>query len=512
MLSKESLIIIYLKAMHFKDGGFAMRWFLICFIVFYSSLIHARLIQIIHTNDLHSYFPGYENGNGGYARLMTKIKELRANAKERGVEVLQLDAGDWGDGTSFFLSDNGADSLRALEMLGTEVTTIGNHDHMLGGKVLGEQIRRSGVKTKFVASNITTTPEMELEGVLLPHLDLERAGIKIRIIGLTTSSDYFEYSMRPGDIHYSVPVGEKEAKKAKEEGRELVIALTHIGQYEDRALAQGSGSIDLIVGGHSHTKLSDIDWETNKNGKRIPIVQAWAHGLAVGSLLLDVSDTGEVKVVEYKLHEVGTPLQPDPEMVSFIEASAKKRNRLFDVPWDQVIGETHTHIRGYKNGMPNWGSSCWGWHMARATRKAVDADVGLHIAAFEGVAKEPGPVTFGDIIDNYPHVRKYGEQGWEIATVYMSGWKLRPFMFYLTRRGYGVNFSGAGYKLVEGTDDIDIADDAVYKVAFPAEVAHAIQGSLTQYRKYLDGLKFTGVHYWPSVMNYVKENSPISCN
>ena len=34
-----------------------------------------------------------------------KIKELRDNAQAQGIEVLQLDAGDWGDGTSFFLSD-----------------------------------------------------------------------------------------------------------------------------------------------------------------------------------------------------------------------------------------------------------------------------------------------------------------------------------------------------------------------------------------------------------------------
>ena len=123
------------------------------FFISLSSLAHGRLIQIIHTNDLHSYFTGNAKGAGGYARVMTKIKQLRAEAAIKGIEVLQVDAGDWGEGTSFFLSENGADSIKALEMLGVEVATIGNHDYLLGGNTLGRQIRAAGVKTKFVLAN-----------------------------------------------------------------------------------------------------------------------------------------------------------------------------------------------------------------------------------------------------------------------------------------------------------------------------------------------------------------------
>jgi 2',3'-cyclic-nucleotide 2'-phosphodiesterase (5'-nucleotidase family) len=232
--------------LNFNDGD-QMRVFIhiMCFLSLFPVMAEARQIQIIHTNDLHSYFAGY-NDLGGYPRVLTKIKEIRATAEARGIEVLQVDAGDWGDGTAFFLSDQGADSIRALELLGIEVSTIGNHDHMSGGKVLGDQIRRANVKTKFVAANVKTTPEMELEGVLTPYADLEKGGVKLRIIGLTTSSDYFEYSMRPGSIDYSVSVGEQEAKKAKSDGRELVIALTHIGLSEDKLLAQNSSSISLL--------------------------------------------------------------------------------------------------------------------------------------------------------------------------------------------------------------------------------------------------------------------------
>lgn len=471
------------------------------------SISEARQIQIIHTNDLHSYFTGYTSSIGGYPRVLTKIKELRANAEAKGIEVLQLDAGDWGDGTSFFLADQGADSIRALEMLGVEVSTIGNHDHMSGGKVLSDQLKSANVKTKFVAANVTTTPEMGLDGLLQPYVDLERGNIKIRVIGLMTSSDYFEYAMKPGNISYSVPIGEKEALKAKSEGRELVIALTHIGLIEDKQLALNSSAIDLIVGGHSHTKLENVVWQKNKNDKKVPIVQAWAHGLSVGSLLLDVSDDGVVKVVEYKLHEIVAPIENDPAMTTFVEQAAKKRNQLFEIRWDEIIGETETPITGSRDGYPTWRRSCWGNHVARAMRKAVGAQVGLSISGFAGVYKPAGPVTFGDIVDNFPHVHKPGDQGWEIATVYMQGWKLKPFMKYLTSQGYPVDFSGIGYLTLE-----DMDEKGTYRIAFPAEIAEAIKGSLTQYRHYLLGLKYTKKYLWPVLTDYVKTNSPIKCD
>lgn len=486
---------------HFIRGTFFL------FLISFTSLAHARLIQIIHTNDLHSYFTGYSDGKGGYARVMTKIKELKAEALKNGIDVLQLDGGDWGEGTSFYLAGSGVDSVKALEMLGTEVATIGNHDHQLGGPTLGRILRQSKVKTKFVVSNLVHTPSMELGDMIQPYLDLNRAGISIRIIGLTTSEKFFQYSIFPGKILHPVTTGEEEGKKAKIAGKELVIALTHIGRDQDELLVRESTSIDVIVGGHSHTKISKIDWQTNKLGKKIPIVQAWAHGLAVGSLTLDVKENGGgVKVVDYKLHEVGAA-EKDNEMIEFIERAKIRRNENLKYKANQLIGETETPMTGYLKGDPVHRQSCWAWHMATAARKAVGVPVGMHIAAFEGVYKPPGQVTYGDIADNFPHLRKFGDQGWEIATVFMSGIKLKTLMFIISRIPVGVTFSGLGYK----NGDYDINDKATYRIAFPAEVALAINTSYPAFSGFLNGPKYSGKYYWPVVADYIKKNSPINC-
>lgn len=479
----------------------------ILFMIFILPVIsEARRIQIIHTNDLHSYFSGYHNGVGGYAKLLTKIKEIKAEARAKGLEVLQLDAGDWGDGTSFYLSDQGADSIRALELLGVEVAAIGNHDHMIGGKVLGEQIRRANVETKFVAANIVPTPDMALDEVVLPYVDVNKAGIKIRVIGLTTSSNFYKYSMRPGTIKSPRVIGEKQAKKAKRDKRELVIALTHLGLSEDKKLVQNSSEIDVVIGGHSHSRLNKEVWVSNKEGKGVPIVQAWAHGLGVGVLTLDVSKRGKLKVISYKLHQVPNSTLDDSLMKTFVEESSLRRSDEVTQDWDEVLGESKVPFYGNENGHQNWKGTCWGKHIARATREAVGAEVGLNVPGFAGAHRPAGPVTFGDIVDHFPHIRNFGDQGWEIATVSMPGWKLRPLMYFFSRIGYGLDFSGLGYKSIDSFED-----KALYTVAFPSEIAVAINGSLPIFKGILRDLEYNKVYLWEVLSKYVKENSPIQC-
>ena len=474
----------------------------------FSFLSHARLIQIIHTNDLHSYFAGYNTGAGGYARVRTKIKEIREEARLKGIEVIHLDAGDWGEGTSFYHSNEGIDSLRALELLGVNVATIGNHDHMVGGKMLGEQIRKAGVNTRFTVANIKTTPAMNLRDVVFPFIDLEKANISIRVIGLTTAQAFFQYTMAPGKILDPVLIGEREAKAAKKAGRELVIALTHLGMTKDIELAKKSSSFDLIIGGHSHSKLDSIYWARNKYGKGVPIAQAWAHGLGVGSLLIDLNEKSEVQVIDYKLHEIDETVAPDSEMQDFVKRSIVRRNSSFPFDWNEVIGDSEGPLTGYVSGHLVYRRSCWGWHLATAAREAAHATVGVHVASFEGVFKPAGPVTRGDIADQFPHVRKFGDQGWEIATVRLPGWLLRPVMFIVSRLRLGVTFSGLGYN---NKGEPQVKDKTMYTVAFPAEVAYAINTSMPGYRYILRGLKFTGKYYWPVMNDYVERNSPLKC-
>lgn len=497
----------------------------------FSLISQARLLQIIHTNDLHSYFKGLRDGRGGYARLKTRIDQLREESHAQGIEVLQLDGGDFGEGTSFFMSEEGSASVKALGMLGTEITVIGNHDHLMGGNILGQQIRRANIKTRFLSANIVQTPEMQLGNLIRPYVDVERGGIKIRVIGLSTAEIHYQYALKPGFITPSVPVGVAQSERGRKEGRELIIALTHIGQKKDVELAKKSSEIDLIVGGHSHDFLENVRWETNKKKKRVPIVQAGAHGLVVGSLLIDLKDSGELNVVSYKLHRIEEPMAEDGVMASFVATAVDNRNQYFGGRWDEVIGESQVQLSGYKDGQPSLKDSCWGKHMAKMTKEASGASLAVHLADFEGEQIPAGPITFGDMIDNFPHTRQYGDPGWEIATIHVKGSVLKSLLGAIInlKDTKGISLSGVTYKTIRVPTFVpylggkvipygmrtaagSIKNKGDYSVAFPGEVAHALKESLPNVTKTLfPGLKNTGKYYWKVMEEYIRSNSPISC-
>ena len=490
----------------------------------------AKLLQIIHTNDLHSYFKGYKDGRGGYAKLKVKIDELRARAQSQGIEVLQLDGGDFGEGTSFFMSREGSASIEALGMLGTDIAVIGNHDHMLGGKILSEQIKKANVPTRFISANLVQTPEMNLGNLVTPVADISKAGISIRVIGLSTAEAHFQYPLLPGFILPAVPVGVALADVARKNGKELVIALTHIGQKSDINLAKKSSEIDLIVGGHSHTRLEEVLYVKNKKNKNIPIVQAGSHGLVVGSLLIDLKDDGSLEIVDYKLHEILPPMEEDQKMAHFVTEATHDRNQYFGGRWDEIIGETLIPLSGYKNGMNPTKASCWGEHMAKMSQEASGADLAIHLAQFEGLALEPGQVTFGDMIENFPHFRNYGDPGWEISTIQVSGKALKIILkAVINLQDLGVNFYGMHYRAFKIPSFIPfigskqyayglrvngkkINNKTQYTVAFPSEIGHALKLTLPKAaRKHIPELKNTGEYYWHVMEEYLKTNSPIQC-
>lgn len=70
----------------------------------------------------------------------------------------------------------------------------------------------------------------------------------------------------------------------KEEGCDVIIALTHLGFREDIELAEKSSEIDIIVGGHSHTTIEDKRVVKNLKEKEVIVVQDGEKGEYVGRL------------------------------------------------------------------------------------------------------------------------------------------------------------------------------------------------------------------------------------
>ena len=134
-----------------------------------------------------------------------------------------------------------------------------------------------------------------------PYAIIERGGVKVGLIGLMSQELY-------GLVNQNNLVGIKvlspveTARKYIKELRpkvDLLVAITHQGVDEDSALAEEVSGLDIIIGGHSHTRL-----KSPRVVNHIPIVQTGSNCENLG--VLDVTlEHGRVVAVNWK---------PDPTL------------------------------------------------------------------------------------------------------------------------------------------------------------------------------------------------------
>ena len=84
----------------------------------------ATTLTILHTNDTHSQVEPKADGRGGYARRMGLI----AREREQDPNLLLLDAGDFSQGTPYFNFFHGRVEIDALNRMGYDAATLGNHE------------------------------------------------------------------------------------------------------------------------------------------------------------------------------------------------------------------------------------------------------------------------------------------------------------------------------------------------------------------------------------------------
>jgi len=496
---------------------------------FLSASSWAKVIQIIHTNDLHSYYVGTRNQLGGYARIKSLTDKLRSEATSRGIPTLHLDGGDFGEGTSFYLSDKGTDSIRALDLLGIDVVVLGNHDFLVSAKDLRRQILDSKLKATLLSANFRFKGLAGLKKHMPDYVDFNFEGKKLRIVGLTTSDYHFQYPLLPKNFIASPKkVFAKQERKAKKHGVDFLIALTHIGYSEDKDLAAKSSNLDLVVGGHSHTSLPKPVIVTNTIGKQIPIVQAGANTQHLGVMEIDL-DTK--KIVSYRYFDITRDISEDEKIKEFVEEAKVKRDQYLGRSWDETIGFSEIPLSGTFNGHVGSAdtNTCWSRHLARIARLKTNADIGLQFDVFQGERIAAGEIRYGDIIDNYPHFRKFNDPGWQISKVSMQGYVLKKLIGSLAvadekfKTSFdGLQVVGANRRIGNFTITKDDPENAfingspisnwkVYSVALPREIPYAFIRTI----KFWSFLMFRHWSNWgwyyPAIESYIKENQPLRC-
>jgi 2',3'-cyclic-nucleotide 2'-phosphodiesterase (5'-nucleotidase family) len=170
---------------------------------------------------------------------------------------------------------------------------------------------------------------------------------------------------------------------------DVIIVLSHLGFPEDLKLAYLIGGIDVIVGGHSHTRVE----KPRTVGSTI-IVQAWEHGKTLGVLDLEVYD-GRVALSEGHLEKI---LASGPRDEA-VQELVKKYQTQVDEVLGQVIGETTVfldgqNVRRRETNLGNW--------LADLIRQTANADVAVLNGGGIRRSLAAGPISLRDIQEIIP--------------------------------------------------------------------------------------------------------------
>ncbi len=288
-------------------------------------------IRVLHINDFHGfagpYTPlGSDEMLGGIAYLSAKANKLRAEKPS-----LFLAAGDMIQGNNWANLTQGESVIELMNLMRFDAMVVGNHEFDFGQDILKKRVAEA--KFPVLGANV--------EGleVLTPYAIKEIAGVKVAILGVVT--DETPVSTHPGNVAGLTFIHPEAAVKkymTELKGKaDIIIVLSHIGYYADRLLAEKVEGIDVIVGGHSHTKiLSPVII-----GNTI-IVQAWEHGKALGVLDLVVKYG---KIVKFDGHLEEIKPEPDKEDRAVMELVERYEEQI-DSVLSKKVGEAFADFDG----------------------------------------------------------------------------------------------------------------------------------------------------------------------
>ncbi len=362
------------------------------------------LLRVLAINDLHGALePQTWPWSGGRAVGGAPALKAWFDTLSRACHctTVRLDGGDEMQGTLLSNVGYGRAAVAALNAFGIDAAAIGNHEFDWSVDTL--RARMAEAHYRFLAANITDTTGRARPDWAEPWTLLERGGQKIAVIGLalratpTNTAPRNVSGLAFGDGAAAVKRVLPQARAAAS----FVIVVAHEGAFCDSggdaaagplaaAACHGeildvarrldSGSVDLIVSGHTHSLVNTV-----VNG--IPVVQARSSGAGIAVVDFVRGPGGRREV----LARVETPytdrVSPDPELQNLIA--------LFKVGIENLTSRAITRIKvDLRRGGDEYGL---GRLIADAMRNVAKADVAIVNNGGIRADLAAGTATYGDL-------------------------------------------------------------------------------------------------------------------
>jgi 5'-nucleotidase len=399
-------------------------------------------IRLLGVNDFHGHLEAPRAGVGGAAWLMAHLQ--RATVPGR---TIRVHAGDM-VGASPLISSwfHDEPTMLAGNMFGFDVGTLGNHEFDEGGDELirmlqggqrtgpaaykrdanGELVNTSapdypGAAYPYIAAN-TVDREGKLD--LPPYTVIERAGVRVGFIGVTTPStptfllDRYAERFRFTDISDAV---NRWVAVLRRRGVRTIVVLAHAGgptQDESDApdfvgeiieeAREMSSDVDVVIAGHSHSRLDIRVPNVDGVGDKL-IVEALSYGIAFDLVDLTIDRrTGDVVAKSGRVPGTPHDIARDDRMEALVDGYRRRVAPLAT----KVLGITDT-------GLTRAGGEL-GRLAADAEREFAKTDAAVVNQGALRADIDPGPITYGEVAEAlaYDH---------PVMRVELTGRELRAF-------------------------------------------------------------------------------------
>lgn len=359
-------------------------------------------ITIFHTNDIHGHLDAWKGWEGelkdqtigGLDRIAARVREQRATMAPN--SSLLLDAGDTIGDTMIADETEGRAIIETMNAMGYDAMVVGNHEP----DYTAEKLRTRIAEARFpvLAANI----KHRWRGKLFtkPYVIKTVNGIKVGILGIAypnTPLTTAKKNVKKLRFSQAVPTAQTYVPQMRDEGAQIIIALTHLGINADKHLAEKVDGIDVIVGGHSHNRMKDA-----LKVRQTLIVQAGAHGSDLGRLDLNIAN-GKVASFQRTLISV-----TGPESDSAVASTIAQQKAPFEQKMNAVIGNATSvipraqTIAGQEPAKRDAESPADDL-FADAVRESMKTQIAFLPGVGYGVALQPGNITTAELRNLIPH-------------------------------------------------------------------------------------------------------------
>jgi len=294
-------------------------------------------ITILSINDFHgSLAPAGKNV--GAAKLVDAIKTERSKNPEGTIIV---SAGDNYQGSAMSNLLYGEPVSAMFKEMGLELSAVGNHEFDWGVDKITKWAEEG--ELTFVCTNIYDKRTNEPVDWAEPFVIIERKGVKVGFIGLAspeTAYKTLKANVENYEFRDPVEIITEWVPKVKDAGADIIIALTHLGSFQDKegnitgeaaALCEVDG-VDAVISAHTHQGVSGLI-----NDK--PIIQAYKNGRTIGKITFIFDEDNKLISAEPlldHLYKRADTLKDDANTLALYEKYEEKLRPVLG----KVLGKT----------------------------------------------------------------------------------------------------------------------------------------------------------------------------